>query len=157
DRAIARFLWTGLISQAGITLGLASVLASEFPTWGAQLQMLLVAVIATDELVGPTVFRVGLAQAGEIDASAPRPLIVVSNREPYIHNSDEQGAIRCSHATGGVAVALDALMRDRGGVWIAHGSGSADRALVDASDKVDVPPDSPSYRLRRLWLEPGEF
>ena len=39
-------------------------------------------------------------------------------------------------ATGGVAVALDALMRERGGVWIAHGAGAADRLVVDASDKV---------------------
>jgi len=157
DRDIAPYLWTGLISQAGITLGLASVLAGEFPTWGAQLQMLLVAVIAIDELVGPTVFRAGLSYAREIDASASRPLIVVSNREPYLHNYDDQGHITCARATGGVAVALDALMRERGGIWIAHGSGSADRAVVDERDTVDVPPDNPSYRLRRLWLEQNEF
>jgi trehalose 6-phosphate synthase len=60
-------------------------------------------------------------------------------------------------ATGGVAVALDALMRERGGVWIAHGAGSADREVVDAMDKVWVPPESPSYELRRLWLEEPTF
>ena len=48
-----------------------------------------------------------------------------------------------SPATGGVAVALDALMRERDGVWIAHGDGTADRAVVDAADKVRVPPDQP--------------
>ena len=60
-------------------------------------------------------------------------------------------------ATGGVAVALDALMRERGGVWIAHGAGPADRLVVDAADKVMVPPESPSYALRRLWLEEPTF
>ena len=60
-------------------------------------------------------------------------------------------------ATGGVAVALDALMRERGGVWIAHGAGPADRLVVDAADKVLVPPESPSYALRRLWLEEPTF
>ena len=40
------------------------------------------------ELVGPVLFRNGLLRAGEIDASAPRPLIVVSNREPYLHSYD---------------------------------------------------------------------
>jgi trehalose 6-phosphate synthase len=157
DKRAARYLWTGLISQAGITLGMASVLAAEFPTWGGQVQMLLIAVIAIDELVGPAAFRTGLARAGEIDASGPRPLIVVSNREPYLHNYDADGRIVCTRATGGVAVALDALMRERGGTWIAHAAGSADRALVDRSEKVHVPPERPSYQLRRLWIEPDEF
>jgi trehalose 6-phosphate synthase len=151
------YAWTGLISQAGITLGLASVLATEFPSWGEQVQMLLVALIAIDELIGPPVFRIGLARAGEIDASAPRPLVVVSNREPYLHNYDGTGQIVCVPATGGVAVALDALMRERGGTWIGHGAGTADRALVDAEDSVAVPPDKPTYRLRRLWLDAEEF
>jgi trehalose 6-phosphate synthase len=157
DRQTGAYLWTGLISQAGITLGLASVVATEFPTWGTQVQTMLVALIAIDELVGPPLFRAGLARAGELDASAPRPLIVVSNREPYLHNYDEQQRITYTPATGGVAVALDALMRDRGGVWIAYGDGSADRAVADAQGKVSVPPESPSYHLRRLWLPSEEY
>ena len=138
------YIWTGLISQAGITLGLVSVLATEFPTWGGQAQMLLVAVIALDELVGPAAFRTGLARAGELDASAPRPLVVVSNREPYLHNRTSDGRVTVSAAAGGVAIALDALMRERGGVWIAHGAGTADREYVDVSGHVAVPPESPS-------------
>jgi trehalose 6-phosphate synthase len=157
DRQNGVYVWTGLISQAGITVGLASVLAAEFPTWGSQVQMLLIALIAIDELVGPPLFRIGLSRAGEIDAKAPRPLIVVSNREPYLHNYDDRGGITCTPATGGVAVALDALMRERSGVWIASGDGTADRALVDAGDKLRVPPESPSYDLRRLWIEPEQY
>jgi trehalose 6-phosphate synthase len=157
DRRTGDHAWTGLISQAGITLGLASVLATEFPGWGGRLQLLLVALIAIDELVGPALFRTGLVRTGEVDARAPRPLLVVSNREPYSHSFDATGAITCTSATGGVAVALDALMRERGGVWIAHGSGDADRELVDGADKLRVPPDRPSYLLRRLWLEPQTF
>ena len=124
DRETGRYLWTGLISQAGITLGLAAVIAMEFPTWGVRLQTLLVALIAIDELVGPALFRIGLARTGEIDRSARRPLIVVSNREPYLHNYADDGSIVLTQATGGVAVALDALMRERGGTWIAHGDGT---------------------------------
>jgi trehalose-6-phosphate synthase/Kef-type K+ transport system membrane component KefB len=157
DWRVGAYAWTGLISQAGITLGLASVLAVEFPTWGARIQMLLVALIAIDEMVGPALFRIGLARSGELEARLQRPLIVVSNREPYIHSYDEGGGIRVAHATGGVAVALDALMRERQGVWIAHGGGSADAVVVDASDKVAVPPGSPSYELRRLWLDPAKY
>ena len=141
----AKCAWTGLVSQAGITLGFASVVATEFPGWGNQVQLLLVASIAMHELVGPILFRRGLAQAGELDVRVHRPLIVVSNREPYLHSRDQDGRIAVKAATGGVAVALDALMRERGGVWIAHGAGLADRLVVDAADKVLVPIESPSY------------
>src|SRR5581483_2410535 len=130
---------------------------AEFPAWGSRVQLLLVALIAIDELIGPPLFRHGLARAGEIDGAAERRLIVVSNREPYSHHYDSSGRITVVPATGGVAVALDALMREREGVWIAHGSGTADRALVGADDKVLVPPEAPSYQLRRLWLDPVEY
>ena len=157
ERETGLYVWTGLISQAGITLGLTSVVAAEFPGWGSQVQVLLVALIVIDELLGPALFRTGLARAGEIDATAKRPLIVVSNREPYLHTYDQEGGIRCAPTAGGVAVALDALLRERGGIWIAHGAGPADRVVVDASDKLLVPPESPSYQLRRLWLEEPDF
>ena len=157
DRGIGELAWTGLISQAGITVGLASVVASEFPGWGTELQTILIALIPIHELVGPMLFRRGLARAGEREAHSPRPLLVVSNREPYLHLRREDGSVTWTSATGGVAVALDALMRERGGTWIAHGGGSADRLVVDDTDKVLVPPEHPSYSLRRLWLEEPTF
>jgi trehalose 6-phosphate synthase len=98
-----------------------------------------------------------LANAGDLDTKPPGSLVVVSNREPYLHSQAENGSIVVKAATGGVAVALDALMRDRGGVWIAHGAGPADRLVVDAGDRIGVPPESPSYTLRRLWLEEPTF
>jgi trehalose 6-phosphate synthase len=82
---------------------------------------------------------------------------VLSNREPYLHVAKPDGAIGVVPATGGVAVALDSLMRERGGVWIAHGAGTADRCVVDEHDRVAVPPDAPSYTLRRLWFEEPTF
>ena len=85
-----------------------------------------------------------------------RPLVVVSNREPYIHSRSEDGSVSWSPTTGGVSVALDALMRERGGVWIAHGAGDADRLAVDDDDRVRVPPDAPTYDLRRIWLTEAE-
>jgi trehalose 6-phosphate synthase len=80
-----------------------------------------------------------------------RRLVVVSNREPYSHVRDE-GGIRWVRNAGGLTVALDAVARALGGVWVAHGSGNADRATTDPNGHVPCPPDRPSYTLRRIWL-----
>ena len=71
---IDSLVWLGLISQAGVTLGLATIVAREFPTWGASVQTLVLALTALHVLVGPVLFRAGLARAGEIgkmDVEAP--------------------------------------------------------------------------------------
>lgn len=78
--------------------------------------------------------------------------IAVSNREPYIHRT-VNGRTECIQPAGGLTVALDPILRATGGTWVAHGSGDADRAVVDACDRVAVPPREPSYTLRRVWLD----
>jgi trehalose-6-phosphate synthase len=77
--------------------------------------------------------------------------IAVSNREPYIHEYNS-GRIECLKPASGLATAIDPIMRASGGVWIAHGSGTADRAAVDSRQHVRVPPEDPAYDLRRVWL-----
>jgi Kef-type K+ transport system membrane component KefB len=62
----ARFVWMGLISQAGVTLGLATIVATEFPTWGRSVQTLIVALTGIHVLVGPILLRAGLQRAGDI-------------------------------------------------------------------------------------------
>jgi trehalose 6-phosphate synthase len=148
-------LWRGLMSKAGVTLGLTILVSREFPDWGARFETLAVALIALHELVGPILFKSALVQAGEVGRSAGG-LVVVSNREPYMHEHQPDGTVRVRATPGGVSVALDALMRERGGVWIAHGAGSADRTVTDERDSVEVPPEAPSYRLRRVWLTDQE-
>jgi trehalose 6-phosphate synthase len=82
-------------------------------------------------------------------------LVVVANREPYVHVRDGCG-IRCVKPASGLTTALDPVMRVCGGVWVAHGSGNADRAVTDLHDHVAVPPEAPSYTLRRVWLTKEE-
>lgn len=79
--------------------------------------------------------------------------IAVSNREPYIHRREEGGAIECVQPASGLTSAIDPILRATGGTWVAHGSGDADRAVVDWRDHVGVPPEDPSYTLRRVWLD----
>lgn len=82
-------------------------------------------------------------------------VVVVANREPYIHVYDDD-TIHCLRPASGLATALDPVMRACGGVWVAHGSGDADRAVVDERDCVAVPPSEPAYSLRRVWLSKEE-
>ena len=149
-------LWRALVPTASITLGLAAIVATQYPEWGVRLQTVIVAVVALNQLAGPILFRAALAQAGEV-GRAGGSLVVVSNREPWVHERGADGLIKAIPTPGGVSVALDALMRERGGVWIAHGSGSADRLVVDERNSVEVPPDAPAYRLRRLWLSAAQI
>lgn len=77
--------------------------------------------------------------------------IAVSNREPYIHNWVGE-EIKCIKPASGLAVALDPVLQACGGLWIAHGSGDADVDVVDKDNKIQVPPETPRYTLRRVWL-----
>jgi trehalose 6-phosphate synthase len=78
-------------------------------------------------------------------------VIVVSNREPYIHMRKGE-TIEVRRPASGLVTALEPIMRTCSGTWIAHGSGSADREVVDRHDRIAVPPDHPGYQLRRVWL-----
>ncbi|MFM1988445.1 MAG: trehalose-6-phosphate synthase [Pseudomonadota bacterium] len=83
-------------------------------------------------------------------------MIVVSNREPYIHNRGADGRPVVQVPASGMVTALEPIIRACSGVWVAHGSGSADRDVVDLHDRVGVPPSDPAYTLRRVWLSAEE-
>ena len=82
-------------------------------------------------------------------------VIVVSNREPYIHSYVGE-AIRYNAQVSGLITALEPVMYACGGTWVAHGSGDADREVVDEHDRVGVPPEEPRYHLKRVWLSKAE-
>jgi trehalose-6-phosphate synthase len=86
-----------------------------------------------------------------------KPLFVIANREPYVHvHSNGNGAVQVIVPASGLVTALEPVLLATDGTWIAHGSGNADRETVDAKDHLRVPPDHPSYTLRRVWLSAEE-
>ena len=84
-----------------------------------------------------------------------KPLFVVANREPYIHMQSGK-EIETIVPASGVVTAIEPVFVACDGTWIAHGSGTADKLTVDAHDHLRVPPDHPSYTLRRVWLSDEE-
>jgi trehalose 6-phosphate synthase len=83
-------------------------------------------------------------------------VVIVANREPYVHQRGDDGSVRVLHPASGLVTALEPVMRACSGVWVAHGSGSADREFVDRRDRVRVPPGEESYSIRRIWLSEEE-
>jgi trehalose 6-phosphate synthase len=83
-------------------------------------------------------------------------VVVLANREPYIHQRQPDGTVKVMHPASGLVTAVEPVLRACSGVWVAHGSGSADRDVVDQNDHIRVPPGEESYDLRRVWLTPDE-
>lgn len=83
-------------------------------------------------------------------------ILVLANREPYSHHRDESGRLSVHHPASGLVTAMEPLLRACSGTWIGHGSGNADREMVDSRDRLAVPPGDPSYQLRRVWLDAAQ-
>ncbi|MBP7230839.1 MAG: trehalose-6-phosphate synthase [Syntrophaceae bacterium] len=82
-------------------------------------------------------------------------ILVVSNREPYIHVQGGTG-VEIQRPASGLVTAVEPVMRACSGTWIAHGSGSADRNVVDGKNHIRIPPEHPDYTLRRIWMTEEE-
>jgi trehalose 6-phosphate synthase len=88
-----------------------------------------------------------------------REVIVLSNREPYIHDKVGERIV-VKRPASGLVTALEPVMRACSGIWVAHGSGNADKEALKKGEKQEnrfkVPPEDPSYWLRRVWLTSKE-
>jgi alpha,alpha-trehalose-phosphate synthase [UDP-forming] len=83
------------------------------------------------------------------------PIFVVSNREPVSH-VHKDGKVVIQTPASGLVTAMEPVLRACGGVWVAHGSGNADRQMSDERGRLGLPVDDPRYTLRRVWLTPEE-
>lgn len=94
-------------------------------------------------------------RAHAIDALNGEPLVVVSNREPYMHQLRDGKAMLVRPASG-LVTGLDPVLRATGGLWVAHGAGDADRQTADSAGCIPVPPGDPRYTLKRVWITKQE-
>jgi trehalose 6-phosphate synthase len=83
-------------------------------------------------------------------------VLVIANREPYIHERTAAGKVEILHPASGLVTALEPIMRACSGVWVAHASGSADKDTADERGRIRVPPGEQSYVLHRIWLSEEE-
>ncbi len=81
--------------------------------------------------------------------------VVVSNRQPYVHVLNRRN-VECQRSVGGVVSALDPVMQACQGLWVALSNGDADQRMSLPDGKLKVPPEKPSYTLKRIWLSKEE-
>lgn len=94
-------------------------------------------------------------RAHALSALGGQPLVVVSNREPYMHQFKD-GKPTLVRPASGLVTGLDPVLRACGGLWVAHGAGDADRQTADNASCIAVPPEDPRYTLRRVWITKQE-
>ncbi|HKU43340.1 MAG TPA: trehalose-6-phosphate synthase [Polyangiales bacterium] len=151
---VARLAWRGWTDE--LERALSGDSATEFQPLLRELRSLLDSVGVRDREGGgsqrwdPQRLRSALTKhlRGE-------RVIILANREPYVHEKTSDG-VRVLHPASGLVTALEPVMRACSGVWVGHGSGSADRETVDAQGRLRVPPGEESYWLRRVWLTEEE-
>lgn len=128
------------------------------------------AIVKTVAAVGAASLAIGAltrrSRSAAASSPAPQPaaatdlrgaqLVVVANREPYIHEKSESGEIVVKTSAGGLVTAIEPLLRACKGTWVAHGSGSGDRQVVDGESSIGVPPAAPEYTLKRVFLTAEE-
>ena len=160
-RAVARFTWRSWTAE--LRRLLAAPFSPDEPTPTARrFQPLLgdvrdlVATLTAEESRGGAAWTPDRLRQVLHRNLRGEGIVVVANREPYIHDRAEDGSIRVLHPASGLVTALEPVMRACSGTRIAHGSGSADRDTVDARDRVRVPPGEEAYSLRRIWLTKEE-
>jgi len=69
---LRRWASAGLVSQAGLSIGLALTMARAFPQLGSGFQALAIASVALNEVVGPVLFKLALDRSGETAAAVQR-------------------------------------------------------------------------------------
>lgn len=58
DKKEYRFIaWMPYLTQAGVALGLATIISDEFPTWGHEFETIIIAIIVINQLIGPPLFK----------------------------------------------------------------------------------------------------
>lgn len=71
DPVIGRYAWTGFLSMAGVTLGIANRIRIGLPGLGDDVAAIIIGVLAVNQLIGPPLFRLALVRSGESQRAAP--------------------------------------------------------------------------------------
>ncbi|HKK11530.1 MAG TPA: TrkA C-terminal domain-containing protein, partial [Flavobacteriaceae bacterium] len=57
--------WMPYVTQAGVALGLTTLIANAFPSWGSEFETIIIAIIVINQLIGPPLFKLSINMVGE--------------------------------------------------------------------------------------------
>jgi len=80
--------WMPYLTQAGVALGLATIISNEFPEWGHQFETIIIAIIVINQLVGPPLFKWAINYVKESHLRAVKK--VKSTRDAVIFGLESQ-------------------------------------------------------------------
>jgi Trk K+ transport system NAD-binding subunit/Kef-type K+ transport system membrane component KefB len=127
SRLLITTSWMGLITQAGIALGLAREAAVQFPELGASFSTLIIAVVVLNEIAGPLFLKSALRRAGEIDGGSGE------HRDAVVFGI-ERSSMSLARSLEGAGWAVTLLDRDSEQVRRADEEGFEAVYLPDLSD-----------------------
>ena len=61
----AKIAWMPYVTQAGVAIGLTTMVSSAFPTWGHEFETIIIAIIVINQLIGPPLFKWAIKYVGE--------------------------------------------------------------------------------------------
>ncbi len=65
DPSVRKYAWFGLVPQAGLAIALSLIIQKTFPTFGSEAGVLMLGVVAANELMAPPIFRIVMLRSGE--------------------------------------------------------------------------------------------
>lgn len=74
SKLFIRIGWMPYVTQAGVGLGLVTVVATAYPDWGIEFETILIAVIVLNQILGPPFFKWAINHMGESHAKALTPI-----------------------------------------------------------------------------------
>jgi Trk K+ transport system NAD-binding subunit/Kef-type K+ transport system membrane component KefB len=90
DKKYRHISWMPYVTQAGVGLGLATIVAIEFShSWGHEFETIIIAIIVINQLIGPPIFKFALNFVGETHLRAKMSL-EKSSRDAVIFGVESQ-------------------------------------------------------------------
>jgi Trk K+ transport system NAD-binding subunit len=82
DPKYAKVAWMPYVTQAGVAIGLTTMISNTFPEWGHQFETIIIAIIVINQIVGPPLFKWAIKYVGE-----------AHQKQKYIPESDQHEAV----------------------------------------------------------------
>ncbi len=89
NKKYALIAWMPYLTQAGVALGLATIISNEFPGWGHHFETIIIAMIVINQLVGPPFFKWSLNFVKESHLRAKMSLLD-GNQDAIIFGLENQ-------------------------------------------------------------------